>query len=55
MMAHEYTTEDFVKAMVEEAREDGIEMGREERNRFFLELLNQGLTPDQIKLRLKQA
>ena len=30
MMVHEYTTEDFVEAIVEHAREEGIEQGREQ-------------------------
>jgi len=48
MMAHEYTTEDFVKAMLEEAREDGIEKGREEKHKEFAEILRSGKSMDEL-------
>jgi predicted transposase/invertase (TIGR01784 family) len=39
---------------LEKGREEGMEKGREESRLHFLELLNQGLTKEEIKLRLNQ-
>jgi flagellar biosynthesis/type III secretory pathway protein FliH len=38
----------------EEGLEEGMEKGREETHQFFLELLNQGLTAEEMKQRLSQ-
>jgi flagellar biosynthesis/type III secretory pathway protein FliH len=38
----------------EEGREEGMEKGRDETRQFFLELLNQGLTAEEMKQRLSQ-
>ena len=38
----------------EEGLEDGIEIGHEEERQYFLELINQGLTIEEIKERLQQ-
>jgi flagellar biosynthesis/type III secretory pathway protein FliH len=37
---------------IEKGREKGFEQGRNERSQYFLELLNQGLTVEEIKRRL---
>jgi len=39
---------------IEEGREEGREEGEEKSRQYFLELLNQGLTIDEIKERLQQ-
>ena len=39
---------------MEKGREEGMEKGREETRQFFLELLNQGLTAEEMKQRLSQ-
>ena len=66
MVITEWNTEDCIAVRCEEAREDGIEIGhkeghkegrkeeRIERDKYFLELLDQGLSVEEIKQRLKQ-
>ena len=51
MMVEEYTTEDFLEAMVEEAREEG----REEGQNGVLELMDQGWSSEKIKAHLKET
>jgi flagellar biosynthesis/type III secretory pathway protein FliH len=40
------------EAAIAEGREKGFEQGRNERSQYFLDLLNQGLTVEEIKRRL---
>ena len=62
MLVEEYTTEDFLKAMVEEAleeaREEGLEKGREEGREEgqngVLELMDQGWSSEKIKAYLNE-
>ena len=63
MLTDNITVEQFVAIRCREAREDGREEGREEgrgegrteRDSYFLELLDQGLSVSEIKQRLKQT
>ncbi|GBU28461.1 hypothetical protein R84B8_02020 [Treponema sp. R8-4-B8] len=45
---------DYQSGMVE-ARRSGIKEGREEERQYFLELLDQGLSADEIKKRLRDG
>jgi predicted transposase YdaD len=53
MLYSEYSFEEEAAVIREEAREEGREEGREENRQYFLELLNQGLTVEEIKQRLE--
>lgn len=56
MLLEEWNQEDAIAYARKEGREDGIEFGmekgREERDTYFLELLDQGLSRDEIKQRI---
>jgi len=60
MVITEWNTEDCIAVRCEEAREDALKEGREEgiglgmekQNQYVLELIQQGLTTEEIKLRL---
>ncbi len=64
MLLEEWNMEDAIAYARKEGREDGIEFGmakgrsegrkkgREERDTYFLELLDQGLSTDEIKQRI---
>jgi hypothetical protein len=54
MLCAEYDPEVEMIVVREEALEDGREEARKEDRQYFLELLNQGLTIDEIKERLQQ-
>jgi predicted transposase YdaD len=58
MLYAEYDPEVEMRVVREDALEEGREEGREEARKedrqYFLELLNQGLTIDEIKERLRQ-
>jgi len=54
MLLTEWNTEEAKVVWREEGFEDGLEKGREEGRQFFLELLNQGLTAEEMKQRLSQ-
>ena len=53
MILTEWNTEDAIAFAREEEREDGREEGREEEKQQMLELINQGLTVEEIKLKLQ--
>ena len=57
-MMLEWNTEDAIAYAREEGREEGIEkgvdIGIEKRNQYVLELLDQGLTNEEIRQRLTQ-
>ena len=53
LMVHEYTTEDFMEAIREEAWEDGREEGEKKSQKYVLELIEQGLTAEEIKQQLE--
>ena len=48
MILEEWNTDDAIAFAREEGREDGTEIGREQ----VMELLDQGLTTEEIKVRL---
>ena len=62
MLLTEWNWDDALEVAREEGREDGLEEGREEGRKkeriesrqYFLELINQGLTIEEIKQRLNQ-
>ncbi len=58
MLYTEYDPEVEMRVVREEALEDGIEIGREEgkekSRQYFLKMINQGLTIEEIKERLQQ-
>jgi hypothetical protein len=58
MLSTEWDWEEALKVAREEGWEDGLEEGmeraHEEAQQYFLELLNQGLTIEEIKQRLNQ-
>jgi hypothetical protein len=54
MLYAEYSFEEEAEVIREEFLERGMEKGREESREYFLELLNQGLTIEEIKQRLSQ-
>ena len=57
MMVEEYTTEDFIKAMLEEAREEAreeaLEEGRGEGHEYVLELFKKGLSLEEVEWHLQ--
>jgi len=52
MLTAEYDREMDIAVNRREAKEEGREEGREEERKYFLELLDQGLTIEEIKERL---
>jgi len=58
MLFDDISVEEIAEIRAEEAREEGIEIGRveaqEEDRKFFISLLDQGLSVDEIKQRLTQ-
>jgi predicted transposase YdaD len=54
MIFTEWNWDDALEVAREEGREDGLEEGRKENRQYFLELINQGLTIEEIKQRLSQ-
>jgi hypothetical protein len=54
MLLTEWNWDEALEVAREEAREDGREEGREKSRQHFLELLNQDLTKEEIKERLKR-
>jgi len=54
MLYAEYDPEVEMRVVREEALEEGREIAREEDYHHFFELLNQGLTVDEIKERLQK-
>jgi len=54
MLLGEWNQEEAIEVAREEGREDGLEEGREEERHYVLELLNQGLTIEEIKERLQR-
>ncbi len=57
-MLEDLTKEEYLEMRREELREEGIkegeEIGQEKSRQYFLELLDQDLTKDEIKARLQQ-
>ncbi|WP_461247103.1 hypothetical protein [Treponema sp. R6D11] len=58
IMLEDLTKEEYLEMRREELREEGIkegeEIGQEKSRQYFLELLDQDLTKDEIKARLQQ-
>jgi hypothetical protein len=54
MLLTEWNWDDALEVARAEGWEDGHEEGMNESRQHFLELLNQGLTTEEIKLRLSQ-
>jgi len=54
MLFTEWNTEDAIAYAREESREEGHKKGRNEERQYVLELLDQGLTAEEIKQRLTQ-
>ena len=58
MMVEDYTTEDFLEAMVESAREEGHAEGRvegiEKGHEYVLELFKKGLSLEEVERHLQQ-
>jgi len=54
MLYAEYDPEVEMRVVREEALEEGEEIGQEKSRLYFLELLNQDLTKEEIKERLQQ-
>jgi len=54
MLFGEWDKEEYLEVACEEAREAGMEQAHEEDRQYFLHLLNQGLTIEEIKERLQQ-
>jgi len=54
MLLTEWNSEEAKVVWREEGIEIGMGIGREETRQFFLELLNQGLTAEEMKQRLSQ-
>jgi hypothetical protein len=58
MLYAEYSFEEEAAVIREEAREEGLEKGIEkgvkQSRQYFLDLLNQGLTLEEVKQRLSQ-
>ena len=52
MILEEWNTEDAIAFAREEGREDGLEEGIEKGREEVMELLAQGLTPEEIKARV---
>jgi len=56
MLYGEYRLEDEIAVVKREAREDGIQIGMEKgmenRDQYVLDLINQGLTSEEIKQRV---
>jgi len=55
MLFEEFTIEEIAEIRAEEAREEGIEIGVERERQHLIELLDQGLSVDEIKQRLTQT
>jgi len=53
MLLTEWNQDEAIEVAREEGREEGREETREEERHYFLELLNQGLTIEEIKERLQ--
>jgi flagellar biosynthesis/type III secretory pathway protein FliH len=54
MLLTEWNWDDALEVAREEGHEDGLEEGVEKSRQYFLELLNQDLTKEEIKQRLNQ-
>jgi len=54
MLLTEWDTEEAKSVWREEGREEGREEEREKNRKFFLELLDQGLSTEEIKKRLSE-
>jgi predicted transposase YdaD len=54
MLMGEWNQKEAIEVAREEGMEYGREEGREEERHYFLELLNQGLTVEEIKERLQK-
>jgi hypothetical protein len=54
MLLTEWNQDEAIEVAREEAYEDGREEERRESRQYFLELINQGLTLEEIKQRLNQ-
>jgi len=55
MLYAEWNLEDALAVTARENREKGRKEGQKERDKYFLDLLDQGLTPEEIKQRLSQT
>jgi len=55
MLFDDISVEEIAEIRAEEAREEGLEKGREEERRYFLNLLDQGLSIEEIKQHLTQT
>jgi len=58
MLLDDWNQEEYVEVMCEEAREEGLSQGREEgmekERQYFLELLDQGLSAEEIRQQLQK-
>ncbi|MDR3020324.1 MAG: hypothetical protein LBU66_05415 [Treponema sp.] len=55
MLFLDYNLDDHLAARYREGREDGHKEGEAKRDKYFLDLLDQGLSKDEIKMRLSQT
>ena len=55
MIAEDYTTEDFLEAIIESEREEAREEALEEGQNGVLELMDQGWSSEKIKAYLKET
>ena len=54
MLFDDISVEEIAEIRAEEAREEGIQTGLEMKERYVIDLIDQGLSPEEIKQRLTQ-